>query len=165
VGIKGITVFEKVTCMSSQEWDQFCRNVKKLRQRPKAAASKPEPRISITPREQPPSYPNINHSAPPLCTRAFPQRLRRPAVNARLDLHGYTQTQAQHALLQFLASSRQKGFTWILVITGKGTMNGGTLRTHLPLWLDQLPHLVSGYAQARMEDGGSGAFYVRLKKI
>jgi DNA-nicking Smr family endonuclease len=153
--------------MSSQDWDQFCRNVKKLRQRPKIAASKPKPKISISPREQEPtSYHNINYTAPPLCTRAFPQRLRRPAVNARLDLHGYTQAQAQQALLQFLASSRQQGFTWILVITGKGTMSGGgILRTHLPLWLDQLPHLVSGYAQARIEDGGSGAFYVRLKKI
>jgi DNA-nicking Smr family endonuclease len=48
------------------------------------------------------------------------------------------------------------------VITGKG----GVLRRYLPLWLGQeeLKPLVSGIAEAHATHGGSGAFYVALKR-
>ncbi len=50
----------------------------------------------------------------------------------------------------------------MLVVTGKG----GVLREALPLWLGQadLKPLVSGVAEAHIKHGGSGAFYVSLRR-
>ena len=41
-------------------------------------------------------------------------------IDARLDLHGMTQTRAHRALSSFLHRSHGDGLTFVLVITGKG---------------------------------------------
>ncbi|NNE82945.1 MAG: hypothetical protein HKN28_03145, partial [Alphaproteobacteria bacterium] len=56
----------------------------------------------------------------------------------------------------------------VLVITGKGSVRegGGILRRRLPDWLNQSicrPHVLA-FATARPEHGGSGAFYVLLRR-
>jgi DNA-nicking Smr family endonuclease len=91
-------------------------------------------------------------------------RLRRGRgePEGRLDLHGLTHDRAYRALLKFLMSAQADGKRLTLVITGKG----GVLRRYLPLWLGQeeLKPLVSGIAEAHATHGGSGAFYVALKR-
>ncbi|HAT87016.1 MAG TPA: hypothetical protein DCS30_14350, partial [Rhizobiales bacterium] len=86
---------------------------------------------------------------PPLhaLDRREKQRVRRGhlGIEARLDLHGMTQTQAHSALFGFLRSSQAQGFKHVLVITGKGTRGGsdpyadgpsqGILRRVVPKWL------------------------------
>jgi DNA-nicking Smr family endonuclease len=50
----------------------------------------------------------------------------------------------------------------VLVITGKG----GVLHANIPRWLgeDRFKNLVSGIGPAHIRHGGSGAFYVALKR-
>jgi DNA-nicking Smr family endonuclease len=81
---------------------------------------------------------------------------------ARFDLHGLTQAGAYRALLRFLVRAQAEGQSLVLVITGKG----GVLRGRLPLWLGQpeLQPLVAGVNEAHVKHGGSGAFYVLLRK-
>jgi len=81
---------------------------------------------------------------------------------ARLDLHGLTHDGAYRALLRFLVHAQTEGQKLVLVITGKG----GVLRGRLPLWLGQpeLQPLVAGVNEAHVKHGGSGAFYVLLRK-
>jgi DNA-nicking Smr family endonuclease len=92
-------------------------------------------------------------------------------IEARLDLHGMTQVRAHHALLGFLQRAHHDGLTFVLVITGKGTMSGGefergVLRRQVPHWLS-LPEfraLVIGFEEAHIGHGGSGALYVRIRR-
>jgi DNA-nicking Smr family endonuclease len=91
-------------------------------------------------------------------------RLRRGRgeVEARLDLHGFTHQGAYRTLMRFLMEAQAEGKRLVLVITGKG----GVLRAQLPLWLGQeeLKLLVGGISEAHASHGGSGAFYVSLKR-
>jgi DNA-nicking Smr family endonuclease len=97
-------------------------------------------------------------------------RLRRGQIRAeaRLDLHGHTQDEAQSALADFLRRAQHAGKRCVIVITGRGRMGqgGGVLRSQTPRWLNlpSLRPLVLGFAVAQPKDGGSGALYVLLKK-
>ena len=84
-------------------------------------------------------------------------------IDARLDLHGMTQVDAFVALKQFILSASSHGKKNTLIITGKGS---GILQTALPRWLElsELKPYVSWYEIADIQHGGSGAFYVVLRK-
>ena len=94
----------------------------------------------------------------------------RTDIDARLDLHGLTQSEAHGRLLGFLQSMQSRGASVVLVITGKGrvgaTSERGVLRRQVPQWLD-LPEFrlcVSGFEEAHIGHGGEGALYVRVRK-
>ncbi len=84
-------------------------------------------------------------------------------IDRRLDLHGYTAVRAETKLLTFLKDAMDSNCRCVLVITGKGA---GVLSGHLPDWLKREPlsKLVLALAEARPTDGGSGAFYVLLRR-
>jgi DNA-nicking Smr family endonuclease len=92
-------------------------------------------------------------------------------IDARLDLHGMTQTRAHRALFGFLQRAHADGQTFVLVITGKGKVGGpeserGVLRRQVPQWLN-LPDfrpLVIGFEEAHVGHGGEGALYVRIRR-
>jgi DNA-nicking Smr family endonuclease len=84
-------------------------------------------------------------------------------IDLRLDLHGMTAARAHNQLIQFIVSAAHQGRRCVLVITGKGS---GVLNAHVPNWLKQQPlsfHVLA-LAEARPKDGGSGAFYVLLRR-
>lgn len=92
-------------------------------------------------------------------------RTSRIRLEGRIDLHGLTRLEAEQQMMRFLNSSQHNGKTWVLVITGKGQHhNPQTLRALAPQWLNSWP-IVSAYMTARPQDGGSGALYVRLKRL
>ncbi|MBF0355452.1 MAG: Smr/MutS family protein [Alphaproteobacteria bacterium] len=88
------------------------------------------------------------------------------AIEGRLDLHGLTEDRAHGALKHFLSMSQSMGRRCVLVITGKGVEGKGVLRTQMPRWLNapELRPLVLAVSEALPKDGGSGAFYVLLKR-
>lgn len=115
-----------------------------------------------------------NNAPPPLSlTRRERSQLSRGRkdIDARIDLHGMTQTRAHRALLRFLQEACTDGLTFVLVITGKGRTSGpeserGVLRRQVPEWLS-LPEfrtLVAGFDEAHIGHGGQGALYVRLRR-
>jgi DNA-nicking Smr family endonuclease len=88
------------------------------------------------------------------------------AVDARLDLHGMTQAEAFAALDRFIMAQARTGRRTLLVITGKGRGNEGVLRTNFPLWLENIsaaPSVLS-FRPAALKHGGTGAFYVMLRR-
>jgi DNA-nicking Smr family endonuclease len=101
-----------------------------------------------------------------------PRRLKRPEVDAKIDLHGMRQEEARAVLFRFIENGFLKGYKTLLVITGKGlktlTAEGkpGALKHNFPLWLKepQVNQLIHFYAPAHARDGGDGAFYVVLRK-
>ena len=84
-------------------------------------------------------------------------------IDRRLDLHGHTAAHAEKKLQRFIEDTSCLGCRCVLVITGKGA---GVLKGLVPVWLKRAPlsGLVLALAEARPADGGSGAFYVLLRR-
>lgn len=90
----------------------------------------------------------------------------RDPIEARLDLHGLTQIQAESRLKAFVHQAYANDYRAILVITGKGLAENGILKRHAPEWLADpaLSHMIAGVSQAHARHGGSGALYIALKR-
>ena len=133
-----------------------------LRTRPRVASP---PRAGAGPRQSPPKAPvYLDRPVDPIGGhRAADLRRGRTEPEARIDLHGMTHDRAYRALVGFLLRAQGEDKRVVLVVTGKG----GVLRESLPLWLGQsdLAPLVSGIAEAHIKHGGSGAFYVSLRRL
>lgn len=144
-----------------------------------AATKKTAIKKSAAPKEPPATSP-ARRAAPAVTVTPAPrkpldddgtaQSLRRKkwAIDKTLDLHGMTQAAAHQALLRFIAAAERLEKRTLLVITGKGSRlaGGGVLRRLLPLWVEEAPlrAKVLAITPARLEDGGDGAFYIRLRK-
>ncbi|MCA1299511.1 Smr/MutS family protein [Stappia indica] len=114
--------------------------------------------------------------APPPLAPIEPRQRRKLArgtrsIDARIDLHGLTQAEAHVRLRGFLSQAQARGFTLVLVITGKGAGSmaaegRGILRRVVPQWLafPEMRSLVVGFEEAHATHGGGGALYVRLRK-
>ncbi len=106
-------------------------------------------------------------------------------IEARLDLHGYRQDEAQKILADFIRRNHGYGKRCVLVITGKGrslknqpedehsegarfviSERKGVLFDLVPGWLaapDLTPYVVA-FSPAQARHGGSGALYVYLRR-
>jgi DNA-nicking Smr family endonuclease len=94
---------------------------------------------------------------------------------ARIDLHGMTLAEAHPELVRFVLNAQAQGLRLVLVITGKGKRRDdggpipqrvGALRHQVPNWL-HLPPLgpaVLQVTEAHLRHGGSGAYYVYLRR-
>jgi DNA-nicking Smr family endonuclease len=166
-------------------WESVARQVKPLPKKPRPAtlqaAESPAEKATAHAKPSPRSFPVIaapkltKPGVPPLVPLGRRERSRlsrgRSEIDARIDLHGMTQVRAHRALLDFLRRAHSDGLTFILVITGKGTIGAGSsergvLRRLVPQWLS-LPEfraLVVGFEQAHLGHGGEGALYVRIRR-
>ena len=94
------------------------------------------------------------------------------------DLHGYSLDEANNKINDLIKDSYEKGVKKLIIVTGKGlhsqnekdpyiSKNLGILKYSVPEYIknsDELMRLISEIKEAEKEDGGSGAFYVYLKK-
>ncbi|MBR3371475.1 MAG: Smr/MutS family protein [Rhodobacteraceae bacterium] len=105
------------------------------------------------------------------------QRMTRGKLqpDARIDLHGMTLAQAHAALNGFILRAQAQGLRLVLVITGKGKSveddgpiprRRGALKHDVPQWLRMAPlaGAVLELREAHLRHGGSGAYYVYLRK-
>ena len=171
-------------------WDSITRLVVPLRERSRpadpapAAAGQMRPAAAIradavarvrapAAKSAPKPAPKPVPSLEPL-DRRLRQRLARgrKPIDARIDLHGKTQSEAHAALLRFLRRAQGNGAKVVLVITGKGARareresERGVLKRQVPQWL-KLPEFrayVVGFEDAHSGHGGEGALYVRIRK-
>jgi DNA-nicking Smr family endonuclease len=130
--------------------------------RPAARAAKAKPAAPAQP-QQPALQP------PTPLGRRMKQRVARgkERIDARLDLHGLTQSEAHAALLRFLRNAGAREARLVLVITGKGRGGEpGVLRRQVPQWLGlpEFRSFVIGFEDAHIAHGGEGALYVRVRR-
>jgi len=160
-------------------WESVAAQVKPLRKKPRPpkhasppAVDKPLAAAKSVGLSPPPAKPYWPEPPPlaPLARRERAQLSRgRKDIEARLDLHGMTQSRAHRALLSFLHRASSERLTFVLVITGKGAgldSERGVLRRQVPRWLS-LPEfraLVVGFEEAHVGHGGEGALYVRIRR-
>jgi len=166
-------------------WESVAKQTKPLRKRPRAAKPPADSPVADTaaaakpaasPRHVPPAAIAVAQkpAAPPLAPIGRRERSQlsrgRKEIDARLDLHGMTQTRAHRALSGFLQRAHSDGLTFVLVITGKGKMGAeserGVLRRQVPQWLSlpEFRSLVVGFEEAHIGHGGEGALYVRIRR-
>ena len=95
----------------------------------------------------------------------------------KLDLHGYTIEEANMAIEQFIQKCFEENVTKIIVITGKGLRSKNVenpflskdlsiLKYSVPEFIENnksLTQFIIESTDAKIEDGGSGAFYIYLK--
>jgi len=95
--------------------------------------------------------------------------------DAKIDLHGMTLDRAHPALTGFVLRSHAEGKRLVLVITGKGKskqddgpipVRRGVLKHQVPQWLSMSPlsTVVLQVAEAHLKHGGTGAYYVYLRR-
>lgn len=86
-------------------------------------------------------------------------------VQAQIDLHGLISDEARLYVAEFIADCKKKGIRCVRIVHGKGLGSKNrepVLKHKLRSWLMQKDEVIA-YAQARPEDGGSGAVIVLLK--
>jgi len=95
-----------------------------------------------------------------------------------IDLHGYTLDQANKKIKEFINQNYLIGVNKLIVVTGKGLHSQNEKNPYVSKKLSILKYSVPEYiknnkslmnkilqlGEAKTEDGGSGAFYIYLKR-
>lgn len=157
-------------------WAYVIRSImplKRERSAPVKAARPPAqvkrvPTVEIFPPAKPTGL-SLSSDGPPGLDRRSDDRLRRGhmEIEARIDLHGMTVAQAHPTLRQFLTGAQGRGLRCVLIITGKGRDGQGIIRQSLSGWLADPPlrDIVLRHYPAKPKDGGTGAFYILLRRV
>ncbi len=95
-----------------------------------------------------------------------------------IDLHGFTLEEANKAVEEFIYKSFEDNINKLIIVTGKGLHSENEKNPYISRELSILKHSVPEFIsknknlmnviyeikEAKIEDGGSGAFYIFLKK-
>ena len=95
-----------------------------------------------------------------------------------IDLHGCTLDQANKSIESFIIKSYKESINKLIVVTGKGLHSQNEkdpyvskelsiLKYSVPEFISKnknLMNIINDIKDAKIEDGGSGAFYIYLKK-
>ena len=95
-----------------------------------------------------------------------------------IDLHGYTLEEANKAIQKYIENAYESGVSKIIVVTGKGLHSDvekdpyvskdlSIIKYSVPEFIEnniELVEKINEIKDANIEDGGSGAFYIFLKK-
>ncbi len=98
--------------------------------------------------------------------------------NKYIDLHGFTLSEANKTIEDFINNSYEEGVSKIVVVTGKGIHSNVEKDPYISKDLSILKHSVPEFIynnielnekiieikDAEIKDGGSGSFYIFLKK-
>ena len=107
---------------------------------------------------------------------ALQKKIRQKKIK-KIDLHGYTLEGANTIVENFIQKCFNDSVTKIIVITGKGIRSKNVANPYLSKDLSILKYSVPEFIEsnnflmkmiieitdAKIEDGGSGAFYIYLK--
>jgi len=135
-------LIKKISDKDKQDWDSFIKNKEKI-----------------------PNKDFVNK-----------KKIRHKKIK-KIDFHGYTIEEANNTIEQFMKNCFEEEVTKIIVITGKGlrsknaqnpylSKNLSILKYSVPEFIESnkdLTKMIIEITDARIEDGGSGAFYIYLK--
>ena len=96
-----------------------------------------------------------------------------------IDLHGFSLENANNIIEEFIIQCFKKNINKIIVITGKGLRSKSINNPYLSKDLSILKHsvpdfikskpnlikIIKNIEEAKIKDGGGGAFYIFLKKF
>ena len=135
-------MIKKISNKDKQDWENFLKNNEKI--------------------------PNKDH--------LHRKNIRQEKIK-KIDLHGYSLEEANNAIKESIQKYFNESVTKIIVITGKGLRSKNIANPYLSKDLSILKYSVPEFIEsntilkkmiieitdAKIEDGGSGAFYIYLK--
>ena len=166
-------MIKKITDKDKEDWENFLNNKKKNLNK------NPVKKKDIkNPDKDKQDWENFLNNKEKIPNKDFVQKknIRYEKIK-KIDLHGYTIEEANKAIEQFIQKCFEESVTKIIVITGKGlrsknvenpylSKNLSILKYSVPEFIEKnksLTRLIIETTDARIEDGGSGAFYIYLK--
>ena len=166
-------MIKKITDKDKEDWENFLNNKKKnLNKNPikKKDINNPDKNKQ--------DWENFLNNKEKILNKDFIQKknIRYEKIN-KIDLHGYTIEEANKTIEQFIQKCFEENVTKIIVITGKGLRSKNVenpylskdlsiLKYSVPEFIEKnksLTRLIIETTDAKIEDGGSGAFYIYLK--
>ena len=166
-------MIKKITDKDKEDWENFLNNKKKnLNKNPvkKKDIKKPD--------KDKKDWENFLNNKEKIPNKDFihKKNIRYEKIK-KIDLHGYTIEEANKAIEQFIQKCFDESVTKIIVITGKGLRSKNVenpylskdlsiLKYSVPEFIEKnksLTRLIIETTDAKIEDGGSGAFYIYLK--
>jgi DNA-nicking Smr family endonuclease len=121
---------------------------------------------------------NFLSSDEKLDNKDFKLNKKKTSKIKNIDLHGYTLQEANKTIQEFINNSYDNGVSKIIVVTGKGLHSNvekdpyvskdlSILKYSVPEFIENKVELMKKIVEikdADIQDGGSGAFYIFLKK-
>ena len=118
------------------------------------------------------------NSSEKLPNKDFIDQEKKSLKTRLIDLHGYTLEEANKEIEEFINKSFFENVNKLIIVTGKGlhsenekdpyvSKDLGILKYSVPEFVTNNKDLMSKIneiADAKIEDGGGGAFYIYLKK-
>ena len=164
---------KKISEKDKEDWENFLTNKKKI------LKEKIEKKIKEpTPERDKEDWEKFLNSKEKIPNKDFVHKknIRYEKIR-KIDLHGFTIEEANMTIEQFIESCFDESVTKIIVITGKGLRSKNVENPYLSKDLSILKYSVPEYIEknkgltkfiieitdAKIEDGGSGAFYIYLK--
>jgi DNA-nicking Smr family endonuclease len=166
-------LIKKITDKDKEDWENFLNNKKKnLNKNPV------KKNLNKNPDKDKQDWENFlnNKEKIPNKDSIHKENIRYEKIK-KIDLHGYTIEEANKAIEQFIQKCFEESVTKIIVITGKGlrsknvenpyySKNLSILKYSVPEFIENnksLTRLIIETTDAKIADGGSGAFYIYLK--
>ena len=118
------------------------------------------------------------NSTEKLPNKDFIQKKKENLKVRSIDLHGYTLDEANKTVEDFINKAFSENINKLIVVTGKGlhsknekdpyvSKDLGILKYSVPEFIsnnESLISMINEISDAKIEDGGAGAFYIYLKK-
>ena len=166
-------MIKKITDKDKEDWENFLNNKKKIFN--KNTVKKKDIK---NPDKDKQDWENFLNNKEKIPNKDFihKKNIRYEKIK-KIDLHGYTIEEANKAIEQFIQKCFEESVTKIIVITGKGLRSKNVenpylskdlsiLKYSVPEFIEKnksLTRLIIETTDAKIEDGGSGAFYIYLK--
>ena len=166
-------MIKKITDKDKEDWENFLNNKKKN------LNNNPVKKKDIkNPDKDKQDWENFLNNKEKIPNKDFiyKKNIRYEKIK-KIDLHGYTIEEANKTIEQFIQKCFDEDVTKIIVITGKGLRSKNVENPYLSKDLSILKYSVPEFIEnnkslrqfiiettdAKIEDGGSGAFYIYLK--
>ena len=166
-------MIKKITEIDKEDWENFLNNKKKNLN--KNSVKKKDIK---NPDKDKHDWENFLNNKEKIPNKDFVHKKnKRYEKIKKIDLHGYTIEEANKAIEQFIQKCFDENVTKIIVITGKGLRSKNVenpylskdlsiLKYSVPEFIESnrdLMKLIIEITDAKIEDGGGGAFYIFLK--
>ena len=166
-------MIKKITDKDKEDWENFLNNKKKILNK-----NSVKQKDINNPDKNKQDWENFLNNKDKIPNKDFilKKKIRYEKIK-KIDLHGYTIEAANKAVEQFIQECFYDDVTKIIVITGKGLRSKNVENPYLSKDLSILKYSVPEFIEnnksltqfiiettdAKIEDGGSGAFYIHLK--
>jgi DNA-nicking Smr family endonuclease len=167
-------LIKKITDKDKEDWENFLNNKKKIFNK-----NSVKQKDINNPDKNKQDWENFLNTKEKITNKDFVHKknIRYEKIK-KIDLHGYTIEEANEAVEQFIQKCFNENVTKIIVITGKGLRSKNVENPYLSKDLSILKYSVPEFIEnnqslskviiettdAKIEDGGGGAFYIYLKR-